>query len=150
MQAPPRLPSLVDDVSADRTFTDLEAIPIVEGAEPAASKDMSSPGETASDAVDSREPAAFPEATPAPAHGRAPVHTGVVPHPARSTTASPVGAGNTGTLRVSTALGGILIDGTPHKVNGGSVVVACGRHMVKAPGQSARVVMVPCGGRATF
>jgi hypothetical protein len=110
----------------------------------AASKDPAAPGEASDEAV-------VASTTPAQAPRAPVVHTSPAPHPARSNVvASSTGSGNLGTIRVSAPLSGILVDGTPHKVNGGAVVVSCGRHMVKAPGQSARLVIVPCGGRATF
>jgi hypothetical protein len=53
-------------------------------------------------------------------------------------------------VRVPGSAPGVLVDGAPRKVSGGSVTVACGKHMVKVPGHAARSVVVPCGGAATF
>jgi hypothetical protein len=55
-----------------------------------------------------------------------------------------------GVIRVSPLLRGVLVDGAPHAVHGGSVVVTCGRHTVKAPGGSAHTVDVPCGGSTSI
>lgn len=106
------------------------------------------------DPVASGEPDEDPPVAPAPVApaplAPASVRTNAPPRPARAVAAPAPASGSTGTIRVSQPLSGVLVDGTPHRVVGGAVVVACGRHMVKAPGQSARLVIVPCGGRATF
>jgi hypothetical protein len=121
-------------VAEVETAHEVVALPM----ETASAKDPSAPGEPSEE---------VPVPAPAP---RVPVRANVAPHPPVRAVAPAPAAGNTGTIRVSAPLSGVLVDGTPHKVVGGGVVVACGRHMVKAPGQSARLVIVPCGGRATF
>jgi hypothetical protein len=79
-------------------------------------------------------------------------HEEITPPPRTSTPAAPTAASSssTGTIRTSPSISGVLVDGAPHKVNGGAVTVACGRHMVKAPGHPARLVIVPCGGHASL
>lgn len=59
-------------------------------------------------------------------------------------------SGGTGILHVVGSVSGALVDGTPHRVVGGAVTVACGHHRVKLPGRSVRNVNVPCGGSTTF
>ena len=66
------------------------------------------------------------------------------PHPAAT------GHGTTGILHVPGGAPGALVDGAPHRVENGQVVVACGHHRVKLPGRSVRNVEVPCGGSTTF
>jgi hypothetical protein len=44
----------------------------------------------------------------------------------------------------------VLVDGHPHRVRGGSVVVKCGRRVIKAPNSSPRAVIVPCGGSTSI
>jgi hypothetical protein len=50
-----------------------------------------------------------------------------------------------GVLRVSSSVRGLLVDGTPERVTGGSIILACGDHRIRPPHASARVVRVPCG-----
>lgn len=50
-----------------------------------------------------------------------------------------------GVLRVSSSVKGLLVDGTPERVTGGSLILACGDHRIRKPHSSARVVRVPCG-----
>ncbi|MEO7109388.1 MAG: hypothetical protein ABI183_03025 [Polyangiaceae bacterium] len=50
-----------------------------------------------------------------------------------------------GVLRVSSSVHGLLVDGTPERVTGGSLILACGDHRIRPPHASARVVRVPCG-----
>ncbi len=50
-----------------------------------------------------------------------------------------------GVLRVSSSVRGLLVDGTPERVTGGSIILACGDHRIRPPHSSARVVRVPCG-----
>lgn len=50
-----------------------------------------------------------------------------------------------GVLRVSSTVHGLLVDGTPERVTGGSLILACGDHRIRPPHASARVVRVPCG-----
>ncbi|MDB4941956.1 MAG: hypothetical protein JWP97_1490 [Labilithrix sp.] len=56
----------------------------------------------------------------------------------------------TGILRVPSGTTGALVDGAPQRVEGSSLVVACGHRRVKLPGRSVRNVDVPCGGTGTF
>jgi hypothetical protein len=55
-----------------------------------------------------------------------------------------------GVIKVSPLLRGILVDGSPHAVRGGSVPVTCGRHTVKSPGGAPHTVEVPCGGSTSI
>jgi hypothetical protein len=50
-----------------------------------------------------------------------------------------------GVLRVSSSVHGLLVDGTPERVTGGSLILACGDHRIRPPHSTARVVRVPCG-----
>ncbi len=50
-----------------------------------------------------------------------------------------------GVLRVSSSVHGLLVDGTPERVTGGSLILACGDHRIRQPHSTARVVRVPCG-----
>jgi hypothetical protein len=56
----------------------------------------------------------------------------------------------TGVIHVSPLLRGVLVDGRPHRVHGGSVVVQCGRRVIKAPNSSPHAVVVPCGGSTSI
>jgi hypothetical protein len=93
-------------------------------------------------------------ASPAPA----PRATAPAARPPSSSSASSGGAGTssgngasgTGVLRLPPSVTGVLIDGVPHKAGGGGLVVSCGRHTVKAPGHSSRLVIIPCGGSAAL
>ena len=55
-----------------------------------------------------------------------------------------------GVLRVSSSVHGLLVDGTPERVTGGSLILACGDHRIRPPHASARVVRVPCGKTVTL
>lgn len=55
-----------------------------------------------------------------------------------------------GVLRVSSSVKGLLVDGTPERVTGGSLILACGDHRIRSPHSSARVVRVPCGKTVTL
>jgi hypothetical protein len=55
-----------------------------------------------------------------------------------------------GVLRVSSSVHGLLVDGTPERVTGGSLILACGDHRIRPPHSTARVVRVPCGKTVTL
>jgi hypothetical protein len=50
-----------------------------------------------------------------------------------------------GVLRVPLSVTGVLVDGTPHKVIGGALYLACGTHKIKTPAHASRTIEVPCG-----
>jgi len=133
------------------------------------------PGKDASsifeaDEIATATPMALPSAAPTPlavaapaprsAAPAAPVTRAPAPAP-RSPSSSGGGGGgsasagnasnsSTGVLRLPATVSGVLIDGVPHKAGGGGLVVACGRHTVKAPGHPSRLVIIPCGGSAAL
>ncbi len=96
-------------------------------------------------------------ATPAPARASAPVSAppAVTSAPPVRTSA-PVAAaaaprgpvGKTGTLRLPPSIHGMLVDGKPRRVEGGTTVLSCGKHAVKTGITPSRTVDVPCGGTA--
>jgi hypothetical protein len=86
---------------------------------------------------------AAPVVAAAPKAASAPVSA-----PAKS--AAKPSASQTGELHVPGGVNGVLVDGTPRRVTGGVVVLACGKHKVKAPMQSPRTVNVPCGGSSSL
>ena len=55
-----------------------------------------------------------------------------------------------GVLRLPSSVHGLLVDGTPERVTGGSLILACGDHRIRPPHASARVVRVPCGKTVTL
>ncbi|MEO8875056.1 MAG: hypothetical protein ABI461_05670 [Polyangiaceae bacterium] len=55
-----------------------------------------------------------------------------------------------GVLRVPASVNGMLVDGSPQRVTGGALILACGDHRIRPPHQSARVVRVPCGKTVTL
>jgi hypothetical protein len=117
----------------------------------APSKDPTARGEL--EPSEASTPASVEAPVPRPAAARGQGRGGFsAPPPRTSTPAAPAAASSssTGTIRISPSISGVLVDGAPHKVNGGAVTVACGRHMVKAPGHPARLVIVPCGGHASL
>jgi hypothetical protein len=112
------------------------------------------PGKEASSTDGAPDPEGAPEASNATA-SPAPVPTvHAAAARAAAAPARPSGPAHaraaTGVVHVPGSAAGVLVDGAPHKVSGGSVTVACGKHLVKVPGHSARSVVVPCGGAATF
>jgi hypothetical protein len=62
---------------------------------------------------------------------------------------SRAGGSKIGVIRVSPLLRGVLVDGVPHAVRGGTVIVSCGKHTVKTPG-ATHAVDVPCGGSSSI
>jgi hypothetical protein len=76
--------------------------------------------------------------------------TGESAPPATAAAAPAPAQKRSGVIRVSPLLRGVLVDGAPHAVHGGAVVVTCGRHTVKAPGGSSHAVDVPCGGSTSI
>lgn len=81
---------------------------------------------------------------------RAPARGGFSAPRASAPAAGSSSSSSSGVLRVSPSVSGVLVDGAPHKVSGGALTVSCGRHMVKAPGHAARLVIVPCGGHTSL
>ena len=86
----------------------------------------------------------------APAPTMAPAPARFAARPAARPSAPPTSNTSTGVIRVPAGMSGVLVDGAPHKTSSGAVAVVCGRHTVKAPGQSSRLVIVPCGGSASL
>ena len=68
------------------------------------------------------------------------------PAPAATPVSVAPHASATGVIRIPGSVPGVLLDGAPHRVGNGTLVVTCGHHTVKSPGQPAHSVMVPCGG----
>ena len=56
----------------------------------------------------------------------------------------------TGLLRVGPSVKGILVDGTPHRVDRGVVSLPCGMHTIKAPSQPVRTLLVACAATTTL
>lgn len=77
------------------------------------------------------QPAAQPAAAPAPAPAPAP----------RAAAAT----STTGTIEVPANMMTVMVDGDYRRVQGGRIVVSCGKHRVNA-GRGMRDVDVPCGG----
>ncbi|MEO6573043.1 MAG: hypothetical protein ABIP89_04335 [Polyangiaceae bacterium] len=88
-------------------------------------------------------PAPVPIALPQPRHAATPPRTPTKP------AAGIVGA-QTGVLRVPGGVKGVLVDGAPHKVEGGALFLPCGKHSIKAPGHPARSVDIVCGKTVTL
>lgn len=88
-------------------------------------------------------PAASTVKTAAPTSAPAPA-----PQPAAP--AAPVARPTTGTVRVADSLRAIQVDGTYVRVNGGAVVLPCGRHKIQAGFGATEVVDVPCGGAVSL
>lgn len=55
-----------------------------------------------------------------------------------------------GVLRLPASVSGVLVDGSPQRVSGGALILACGDHRIRPPHSSARVVRVPCGKTVTL
>ena len=96
----------------------------------------------------------FPLVPPAiddePALPEAPVASVAKPSPARPKTVVKPGPGRTssdkiGVLRVPLSVRGVLVDGTPRKVIGGALYLACGTHKIKTPAHPSQMIDVPCG-----
>jgi hypothetical protein len=49
-----------------------------------------------------------------------------------------------GVLRFAPAIKGILIDGAPHRIERGIVVLPCGTHTIKVPSQPTRTLTIAC------
>ncbi len=91
-------------------------------------------------------------ATPGPAAAPAPISLPstpsvrrAAPPPRVSGKPAGVAGAQTGVLRVPAGVRGVLVDGAPHKVDGGALFLPCGKHMIKAPGQASRSVDIVCG-----
>ncbi|HSO36345.1 MAG TPA: hypothetical protein VLT33_27650 [Labilithrix sp.] len=56
----------------------------------------------------------------------------------------------TGVLRLAPSVKGVLVDGTPHRVERGLVTLPCGAHRVKTSSQPARVVVIACPGKTAL
>ena len=97
----------------------------------------SPPPEKKASPVASTVKTAAPTSAPAPA-----------PQPA--VPAAPVARPTTGTVRVADSLRAIQVDGTYVRVNGGAVVLPCGRHKIQAGFGATEVVDVPCGGAVSL
>ena len=72
------------------------------------------------------------------------------PSPSRPKTIVKPEAGRTssdkiGVLRLPLSVTGVLVDGTPRKVIGGALYLACGPHRIKTPAHASRTIDVPCG-----
>ncbi len=93
------------------------------------------PATVAAKAAPESAPAAQPATPPAAAPAPAPAPT---PRPAAATS-------TTGTIEVPANMMTVMVDGDYRRVQGGRIVVSCGKHRVNA-GRGMRDVDVPCGG----
>jgi len=57
-----------------------------------------------------------------------------------------VAVSSLGRLRVPAAARGVLVDGVPHRVTAGVVLVTCGTHRIKLASEAAQTVAITCGG----
>jgi hypothetical protein len=73
------------------------------------------------------------------------VHT----EPQRPTRSLRRASASRGVLRFAPSVRGVLIDGTPHRVERGVLRVPCGTHRIKTPSQPAREIEIACAAGAT-
>ncbi len=102
------------------------------------------PARTVKPATSAAPPAVVPEPPPTPvvaASAAAPLAPATPSRPA----APPA---TTGTIEVPASLMTVMVDGDYKRVQGGRIVVSCGKHRVNA-GRGTQVVDVPCGGVAS-
>lgn len=96
-------------------------------------------------------PATRPASSPAARPAKAPA---VAPPPAAEPAPAPVAAApaprpTTGTIQVPGGLMTVMVDSDYRRVQGGTIVVSCGRHRVNA-GRGTQSVDVPCGGSVSM